>query len=1010
MLSKLHKLLVIGLYLILTLIMTVPVIFNINSEIPINPNDNDALQLVTKVNDDEARLNLESFSDYLYFLHPQIIFNVYNYLLILHLIFNEPLAYNIIWLASFVLAGFGAYILVEYFTKSKISAFIAGLVYTFSHYHFIYAVGGHFGATHIEFIPFFVLFLIKYFRKPKFKNFILTLVFFLFVIRSEPHYAAFTLLFLILFAAYYLYKKKYLLKDKRFITYGSIAIIGGLILMIWFYLPLIKISSSDNNYLAATFDDLITASNDIVASFTPPAIRPVNHLFFGDFFSPVAETFTTSSPHIGFTVIFFLVFAYLYRTREVAFWLLSGTIFYILSLGPFLHFMGTIEPKIPMPYLLLYEYVPWFDNIRMGNRTFVIALLSIAVLSGFGIKYFLEKYNKNKKSKYVIPLLIISVLLLEFFVAPIKTTGLKLPDFYKRLSQEEGDFSILQIPGSTSYAFANMADYYQSIHDKNTINDYDYARVVEGRLDFQQNTPVISDLLYAIPNNRQIPSDIINHPYQKTARSILDHYDIKYLIIHKDYFSLDRYNGLEKTPDNTEQYLYLLKFIKDTIGANLYFEDNDVIAFKVPKGNDINPYFLTLGSDNWLDIEETKQEIARWPYSGASLNLNNLTNQNKNFKLDLAIQTIIERFREVKIFVNDEFYGSYIATPKKRYISLYLNEIPPGENHIRLDIADENGRLLSEENNLGENKYNNVRISDITYKEVDQIIIPPLLQEILNKKDESAILPIPLQTNYSFSYDDPNIATINGRSIITPRHIIRELPDNILPSSFNLWQNNLYLDARYNILGEFLDAPTLSPIELLNNNYEIFNRDYYQEVIKQFPTWYNLGHIVLYKEFLTNENLAIYKKLIDEFLDIASTREDDRLIVYQLNQPSISKYPLFLGENWNSLSSKDTDYPNRWIFNGANLTLLNYHTSNQNILLSSHVWICNSDKPRLLKVYLNGENTNDYTIAEPQILEMKLPNVKPGENVISFEVLDKNSNPIDDLEQCTVSFSNLKVE
>lgn len=296
---------IIGAYILLTLILTTPVIFNITSDIP---GGGDAFQVIAKpfqtIKNLEVDGNLNILKTVSHILYPTRIFDFNTHLLILHLIFGEPFSYNLLWLSSFVLAAFGTYLLVKYLTNSNIAAFVSGIIYSFSPLHFAYAMGFG-GATHIEWIPFYILFLIKYIKKPSIKNILLTGIFFALLISGEPHFAAYSLLFTVVIFIYYFITNRKLILSKKFIIYSLIIGVVILPLLVLKYLPLIRVATSEENYLDPGLDQAINYSADSAGIITPSYLHPL----WGDFFQKNVAYKFTGNPgeytiYIGITVLF----------------------------------------------------------------------------------------------------------------------------------------------------------------------------------------------------------------------------------------------------------------------------------------------------------------------------------------------------------------------------------------------------------------------------------------------------------------------------------------------------------------------------------------------------------------------------------------------------------------------------------------------------------------------------------------------------------------------------------
>ena len=513
--------------------------------------------------------------------------------------FGEPLAYNILWLSSFILAALGAYLLIRYLTNNKIASFIGGFIYGFSPIHYIFSTGFG-GATHIEWIPFFILFLLKYINKPSIKNIILTGIFLVLIIINEPHFALYIALFTIILLSYKFFSKPQLFKNKKFIITSTIAIVITIIFFLFFYWGLIKITFSEENYLNPGIAQTEWNSADLLSFFTPSVI----HTFWGDFFEEnIASQFTGNSTertvYIGFIVLYLSSVALIYRKKDkdILFWGLNAIFFSILALGPFLHFLGELKPKIPMPYLFFYHYIPFFENIRATGRIFIIASLCFSVIAAFGMKFLLERLKNRKILISILSGIIFLILAIEFFPT-MPTSAIAPPQFYKNLAKEQEDFSIIQPLITTTYPYATMAHYYNSYHDKKFIGDefFDiFVRPKKDALKFEKETPVINELLHYLPfGEEKMNSRFIKHNYQEIGNYVIrNENNIKYLILDKDTIKNE---GGYFTAQNFVNYK---NFIEKNFNIQTIVDDEQLLVFEIKK-SDNTPLVLSLG-DNWND-------------------------------------------------------------------------------------------------------------------------------------------------------------------------------------------------------------------------------------------------------------------------------------------------------------------------------------------------------------------------------------------------------------------------
>ena len=117
------------------------------------------------------------------------------------ILFNEIFAYNAMIILSLILSFVCMYALVFYLTQRHSAAFIAGLIYALSPYH-INKSWEHFGLMFIEFIPLYILFLLKLKNKPNLSNLILCSASLALVVLSDLTHSFIIFIFSLLYIAF----------------------------------------------------------------------------------------------------------------------------------------------------------------------------------------------------------------------------------------------------------------------------------------------------------------------------------------------------------------------------------------------------------------------------------------------------------------------------------------------------------------------------------------------------------------------------------------------------------------------------------------------------------------------------------------------------------------------------------------------------------------------------------------------------------------------------------------
>ena len=220
-----RHLLVIGLYSLLALVLTYPLALHFTTHVPGDGGDDPALAWnLWWVKYALLDLGTNPFHcDYMF--HPIGINLAFYTLTVLNSLISIPLqatlglvpASNVVLLSSFVLGGYGTFLLVRHLLSQKhllshtpspipplsYASFIAGLVYAFSSSKLFYASLGQFNIASSQWIPFCVLFLLKMQKRPgRLRYPLLAALFLLFQAWAEMTYASFLLVFIVIWVAY----------------------------------------------------------------------------------------------------------------------------------------------------------------------------------------------------------------------------------------------------------------------------------------------------------------------------------------------------------------------------------------------------------------------------------------------------------------------------------------------------------------------------------------------------------------------------------------------------------------------------------------------------------------------------------------------------------------------------------------------------------------------------------------------------------------------------------------
>lgn len=603
-------------YTLLTIILTYPVLFKIKTDIPGTGADSFQWMRIlwyTKIAIQEANLTALTHDNLLFYPNGidstpfssafnQILYVLLSPFLELHVI------YTVLWLLTFIIGAIGSYLLVKYLTDNKYAAFIAGIVFAFSPYHFSRGLY-FFGAATVQWIPFCALFLMKTVKEEGIKNPILAGIFFILVAMSDLQYLIFMGIFAGLVFLYDFYMTlssgknfTYSVKKiiKKYFFFGGVAFLGVLPLTI----NEILIALSNQNFLKPSATEIPNLSNDLMSFFLPSHLHPLLGQFTLDLYSNIPSWFAERVNFIGYIVLGLSILSLLKSRRkpDIKFWLVSTFFFTVISLGPILHFNGAFSftdsnLKIPLPYKLLYNTVPFLKNCRTVGRFFVIATLGYSVLAGYGFSELLKYKPERKKLIFTI---VGFLLVFEYLSIPYPTTQVNVPDFYYKISNDTNNYAVLEIPQNSNAGYMDFQYlYYQTVHNKPLVGGY-AARYPANVSDFQRKTPFIKELQYYSLGTK----DILQEDVTDIGTSVLNANNIRYVIIHKNQLS-------------SEQLEFVNDLLKETLKTkpDVYTEDG-LIVYRVPDET-IHPF--TLLGEGWNSRENWDGTITRWISNNATL-------------------------------------------------------------------------------------------------------------------------------------------------------------------------------------------------------------------------------------------------------------------------------------------------------------------------------------------------------------------------------------------------------
>ena len=599
-----RHLVILAAYTVLSLILTYPLALHFGTHVPGDGIDDPALAwnlwwvkfaLVDK------QINPFACG---WMFHPIGINLAFYTLTILNGLLSVPLqvtlglvpASNLLLLSSFVLGGYGTYLLVQYALVCQIrnpklktqssrcddqqtssllplascllplascvlASFFAGLIYAFSSSKLFYARLGQFNIASSQWVPFTVLYVLRTGRERRLRNAILAALFLLFQAYAELTFASFLLIFIALYALYELIRKAlasrarntehatrnthHTLPARLFIrNLALLALIFalGIIPFLANMLPDLR-AEGDFFTSGGGFADVFSA--DLAGYLLPTQLHPLSGRLAAALPFPHDKG---QHLYLGYSVMVLAAYG-LWRGRRsptVCFWALSALVFFLLTLGPTLHINGH-DTGIPGPFALIAQ-LPFFKGNRYPSRYSVMLVLSCAVLASFGLAWLFQRGRRERKEKRekrgASPLfsflsLISVVFLFEHLSIPLPLSDMRVPAIYEYIAAEPGDFAVLELPIGWRNGARVLGQQDVVIMFEQWYQTAHGKRLLGGNTSrnpefkFQYFAQApLLNSLIAIQNGHELPAEVKAQD-KALAAEVLRFLDIRYVVIHQ---------------------------------------------------------------------------------------------------------------------------------------------------------------------------------------------------------------------------------------------------------------------------------------------------------------------------------------------------------------------------------------------------------------------------------------------------------------------------------------------
>jgi hypothetical protein len=525
---------------------------------------------------------------------------------------------NLLLLASFVIGGYGAFLLALEVLRPgngaaarHLPALLGAVVFTFASSRLFYVALGQVNIVSGQWIPFCALYLVRlgraHDRRAAARNGALAGLFLAMQLWTEMTFASFLLLLVGMFAVWWL-GRSLLARGRRPHATGmhGQTPAGGT----WLWLPGLLVLAAVVLLAAAPLlagmlpdlqaeGDFFTSGGGFAGEFSADLrgfLQPNQlHPLFGRMTAalPFAHE---KGQHLfwGYTVVgLALLGLWTGRRRpDILFWGIVTGLFVWLTLGPSLRVNG-IDTGLPGPFALLQE-LPFFKGNRYPSRYSVMVLLGLAVLAAAGVEALLGRWDARRTTGRALrwrPTLAVAaigltgLIVFEHLAVPLPLTDLTVPAVYRHVANEPGDFTVLEVPlglrngarvlGKKDVLIMRQ-QWYQTAHGQRLVGG-NTSRNPPFKFQYFSQAPVLSTLIGLTNANdeplhtalRQLLADprawqaLLDHDRPRID-AFLRQFDVRFMAVHERY-----------VPDTVRAYLEAL------LPLTLVATEDDIRLYRV---------------------------------------------------------------------------------------------------------------------------------------------------------------------------------------------------------------------------------------------------------------------------------------------------------------------------------------------------------------------------------------------------------------------------------------------
>ncbi len=448
---------------------------------------------------------------------------------------NWVVASNLHLIFGIVISGYGAYLLAFWMLRqagaepggARGAALVAGLIFAFSSPRSIYLALGHYNIQGYQYLPFFVLYLLRLAQRPSWRHLFLTALFGVCNLLVDIQYGV----YLVFLAACLLLTQPWraLLWRAPLAARRWLALVGAGALAVMLILPYfwaIAQSFTRSDFLLSGWGDALKLSADLAGWFTPTALHPVWGTDWPRALRAVQEGTAPfrdiNTVFLGYITLALALVGAVYAWRRARGWVVTALASALFTLGPLLQIRGQhlfdfdgLQTSFPLPFLLLH-YLPFVKGNRAANRWSVVLMLALAMLAAWAVVWLWDAVARRRKeaetparasvfSSFIV-LLLAAAILFEHAAFPLPTTDARIPPAIQQMAGQPPG-AVLQIPMGWRNSFGVLgaedtrAQYYMVAHGQPILSG-----------NTSRNPPIKFDYFARLPLVQALTQQEFGHP------------------------------------------------------------------------------------------------------------------------------------------------------------------------------------------------------------------------------------------------------------------------------------------------------------------------------------------------------------------------------------------------------------------------------------------------------------------------------------------------------------------